>query len=185
MSKVFYLLYTQFKMENTRTEAQNVPKNHRKKRGKRLLLILIVLLLAALGGGGWWYFSNSSTGIPKKIVHSVNFPVYYPSPLPAGYSYEKGSAKVSGSLLVYNLQSGSMRISVTEQAAPAHPPSLSDLPNFKSIDTLAGQAVIGSDRGIPVGILISNTTIVNLRTSNEVPNDVLGKVVQAMSSLPQ
>jgi hypothetical protein len=152
----------------------------------RLAAVLAVLVIAIASGAIYInYIRPADSPFSKTIKQSVGFPIYYPSSLPAGYQYAKGSAKIDASLLYYNLSSGNQTIYVTEQAAPQNPPSLSGLPNFKPLNTFAGQAAIGIDHGTPVGIIISNTTLVNLRASNDVPNDVLAKTIQAMSSLPK
>lgn len=149
-----------------------------------IVSLVIVVLVALLAIGSRWYISQNSQAIPKIVRQSVSFPIYYPSPLPTGYSYQKGSARVQGSLVYYVIRDGDKKVYVTEQAAPPNPPNLGAVPGLKGVNSSAGQTFTGIYNSAPVGFLLSNTTLVNLQATKGVPSDVVSKTIQSMVSLP-
>jgi flagellar basal body-associated protein FliL len=173
------------KLENME-EAELKPRSKHGKSKLLPILSAILMLLLIIGISGWWLIHRSETGpIPKKIKNGVKFAIYYPNNLlPRGYELQKDSVKQENGLVTYTLQNGDKQIYVTEQSAPPRPPDLSVITNYKKVDTFAGQAAIGTDRGAPIAFLVSNTTMVNMRATKDVPNDVLARTLQAMSALP-
>jgi len=158
--------------------------NKRHRRIWPLLCLLLVLALALFGT--WLYIKNKDKGpLPKSVEQSVSFPIYYPSPVPAGYIYKKGSASFQKGILFYTLSSGSQDSLVSEQAIPQNPPDLNSLTGFKKFQTIAGDAVIGTNLGKPVVIILSNTTLISITGSQNTPKDALTRLAASMSSLPQ
>ncbi len=154
--------------------------------GSRMFWVISVLLVTSLGlaGGGLYYYRwRSDWPIPKVVRSQIQFPIYYPSSMPKGYSYQKGFAKIQNGILFYKITSGNRTIVIGEQAIPVAPPDLSSLIGFKKIVTLAGNAAVGSNNGQPIAIVLSNTTLININGSKNVPNDVVGNLAKSMSTL--
>ncbi len=181
---------------------QPVPQNHespappsktsKKSRKKPIILSLVTLLvLIGLGAGGWFYLHRNNSPIPENIKTQAGFAIYYPSSIPDGYTYDRGSANINKKIVSYSLSSGNNKIIVSEESVPSTPPDLSALqkfnPSFKDIDAPAGKAVSGIDSasGRPVAIIETNTTLINISGSKGVPADVISNLIQNMSSLPQ
>jgi len=166
-------------------------KKSRRKNKRLVLSGATLLILIIVGAGGWFYAHRDSSPIPESIRRSVGFALYYPSPPPIGYSFQKDSVKTANDVVFYTLQSGSQTITVSQQPAPSTPPDLDALQksntSFKSVDTDAGQAIIGTNpQGNSVtAILVTNTTLVNINGSKNVPRDVIAKTAKNMSSLAQ
>jgi hypothetical protein len=121
--------------------------------------------------------------LPNSIVSATSFALYYPSPVPSGYTYKNHSAKVESGIVFYELQSGSRTITISEQAAPSNPPSLTHLTGFTNFQTPAGDTAIGTSLGKPIAITLSNTTLVTVTGAPTVPSDVITSIAKTMSSL--
>ncbi len=119
------------------------------------------------------------------IQTAAGFPLYYPTPLPAGYTYKKGSARVDNGIVFYTLQNGSKTTTINEQATPQNPPDLSHLTGFTNMQTLAGNTAVGSVAGKPVAIILSNTTLITINGSSATPSDTVTIIARSMTSLGQ
>ena len=168
------------------------PKKPKKSRKKPIILSLVILLiLLALGAGGWFFTHRNPSPIPNNIKTQAGFAIYYPSSIPAGYAYDKNSAKLQQKILFFSLSSGNNKVSISEQAAPTPPPDLTAIQKnyttFSSISSPAGQAILGTNptTDSPSAILATNTTLISLTGTKGTPTDVISKLVQNMSSLPQ
>ena len=161
------------------------PRKRRRTTKTRIIVlsILLVVSLELAGGGLYYYRQRSDWPIPKTVRSQVQFPIYYPSPMPNGYIYQKGSAKVQDGILFYKIASGNRVIVISEQAIPVAPPDLNNLIGFKKLVTLAGNAAVGSNNGQPIAIVLSNTTLIDINGSKNVPNDVVGNLAESMSTL--
>ena len=154
--------------------------------GNRKLWVISILLVVSLGlagGGLYYYHQRSDWPIPKTVRSQIQFPIYYPSPMPNGYNYQKGFAKVQNGILFYKITSGNRIIVISEQAIPNAPPDLNNLIGFKKLVTLAGTAAVGSNNGQPIAIVLSNTTLIDINGSKNVPNDVVGNLAESMKAL--
>jgi hypothetical protein len=154
-------------------------------RGYAIGIGVSVALLVIATVAGIHFIHQNNTSLPSSIIRATNFALYYPVPLPSAYTYKNHSAKMEGSVVFYELQSGSRTITVGEQAAPSNQPSLTHLTDFTTLQTSAGKAAIGTSLGKPVAIIISNTTLITINGTQTVPSDVISTIAKAMSSLPQ
>jgi len=91
------------------------------KRHRKLIIILVILTVLAAGGvGGWVYLNhaNQSSPIPAAVRQQVDFPLYYPSRLPEGYSVSQAPAVSEGvAAMAIRTPSGNT-IFISQQAAP-------------------------------------------------------------------
>jgi hypothetical protein len=150
-------------------------------------IVRLAILVVALSAGlfVWRYKISSASHIPKNIVKSVNFSVFYPSPLPDNYSLNKDSIKIQTRILFFTLQNGDNKISVSEQSAPSNPPNLQLLTQagFSKINTTLGQAVQGTNGSRAVAVLLTNTTLINVIGSSSTPSDAVTSVITRLHSL--
>ena len=134
------------------------------------VVLLLVIVLAV-------FFLRNNTAAPPDQVTSlaarINYPVYYPSRLPAGYSYTDGSAKLQSGLLYYKLHNGTKTISITEQPITASSVDLQKLPNYSSLNVPAGPAAIGVSIGNPAVVIATGSTLVNINSSKGVSKDTV------------
>jgi len=143
-------------------------------RSKRKLVVLglIIFLLAIVGTIG--FFTLNSQHPPQQLINiaeEVNFPIYYPSELPAGYSFMDNSAKYQSGFLYYKLHKGNKIISITQQPIPAAAVNLQKLPRYSSLSVPAGPAALGVSVGNPSAVIATGSTLVNINSSKGVSKD--------------
>jgi hypothetical protein len=147
-------------------------------------LALFVLLVAFISAG--IYFHRSTPPLPKTVTGGVNFPVYYPSYLPKGYAFDKSSTHLENQILFFGLSNKKEKISISEQAAPKNPPDfeliLKRNVSFKKLDVTGGQAIYGVSQNIPAAIILTNTTLINISGSSNIPLDNIAKITQSLST---
>ena len=153
---------------------------------KRMLWAGGVAIIILLIGAGLFFRMNADRyPLPSAVVKNASFPLYYPSPMPKTYAYQKGSGKLQNSVVFYELASGGNVVNVSEQAVPPHPPDITHLTGFKNLTTFAGNAAIGTSDNQPVAIILSDTTLITISGHRNVPNDVVSNFAKSMSSLSQ
>lgn len=156
-------------------------------KAKRLVFIIVSMLL--LGGGVLVFYKASQhrSVFPDNIVHNSGFAVYYPTTLPAGYSLDTKSVRSENGIIFYRLTKGANSLTMSEQAAPANPPDFDALKklnsSFKQLDLDGGKALLGIDHGLPVAIVATNTTMINISASKDVPLDLVNTTARKMSPL--
>jgi hypothetical protein len=147
---------------------------------------ILVLAILACAGTIILLLENTSP-LPGSVTKHALFPLYYPSPVPDGYSYMRGSATIENGILFYALGTNnkSNDIRISEQAVPAAPPDLNHIAGFTTMQTLAGNTAIGTSLNKPMAIILSNTTLITITGSKSTPSDIVSEVARAMASLPR
>ena len=171
-------------------EQPSEPQTKRRPRFKQVLLIVVAIILIVGGAGGWKYEHRNSGPVPKAILKSTNFAIYYPSSLPSGYTLNKNSFSQQNGVLFFQINANDKTISISEQQLPKIPPDFDTIQkfntSFKQFDLTAGKSLLGIDAqsNNPIAIVITNTTLININASNEVPRDVVAKIIENLASLP-
>lgn len=160
-------------------------KSHRQKSWRVALWIGVAAAVVIFIAGVFIFMHRNTDPLPAALEKNAGFPLYYPSPVPAGYSYRKGSGKLNGNIVFYEMQSGNDVLSVSEQPTPPNPPDLAHLAGFTSLQTPAGNTAIGMTLGQPIAIILSNTTLITITGHKNVPSDVVSNFAKSMISLPQ
>lgn len=141
----------------------------RSKSSRRWLVIGgLVGLLVVCVAAGWYVFGHRPDDpLPHSVILAVKYPLYYPKPVPDGFFYREGSARVNDSFVVYALENGASTITVTQQAMPLAPPDLSHLPGFLVYPTSIGNGAFGLAGKTPSAIILGPSTLVTLTSSGE------------------
>jgi len=113
--------------------------------GVPLLIITIVSAAAA-----WWFIVVRASGpIPHTFTKGIQYTLYYPTQLPAGYHVDPASFQRAGDVLIYSIKApGGRTVAVAEQTKPADAPVHDTsskpvtLPGERSFDTTIGKAYI-------------------------------------------
>jgi hypothetical protein len=167
-------------------EENKINAGPKKMKNKFIIpaLALVVLLVAFIGA--WIYFHRSTSPLPKQVTGGVNFPVYYPSYLPEGYTFDKSSTHLENQIIFFGLSNKKEKISISEQAAPKNPPDfgliLKRNVSFKKLSLTGGQAIYGVSQNIPAAIILTNTTLINISGSSNIPLDNIAKITQSLST---
>ena len=154
---------------------------------KWLRLTIIAALILASAAGGWFYYQkNNASPLPKSIIASANFSLYFPTKLPDGYVLDKASVKKDGGIVFYNFIKDNSTLFVSLQAKPPIAPDfqkLIDGLSFKKLDTPAGSGVIGTNIDRPTAIILTNTTLITVYGTKDVPSDIVVQIMQNLVSL--
>ena len=147
---------------------------------------IIAVIIGAVCTGILIYFyiawrQSIPTPLPTDAVSSLNFEVYYPSRIPSGYSYKKNSATSHNGVLFFKFVNGKKIITVTEQAVP--PKSLDVYKiagGYTALKISIGKAGLGTSVGWPSVIIITDSTLINITSSQGVTKDQVIAVAQKM-----
>jgi len=154
-----------------------------KKRRKLVAAGIIVAVIVIMAAGAWLLLiKKGSDPVPKNISQAVNFPVYYPSPVPQGYRLEKNAFSVQDDIVFYHLVDGDSTIVISEQTSPPNPLDLKSTPGFGEVPSTAGEAAAGLVNGSPVAIVVTEKTMINIQGSKNTSRDLVAKLAQAMSA---
>src|SRR5581483_5795201 len=98
-----------------------------KKPGLRYLGVAIGLILAAgLFTAGYIAKSHKpDKTIPQAVVSQAKYNVYFPSPMPSGYTYVSKTATFQVGSVFYRFADGLKSVTVREEPMPAKKPNLS------------------------------------------------------------
>jgi hypothetical protein len=129
--------------------------------------------------GGWLMLKPDKvkTFTPASLAKQAGFDFYYPSPLPAGYSYVNNINTFQGGQAYYMLGSGSKHIIVHEQPSGGSSLNLATLSNPVTFQAAGGKAAIGNVTGQPAGLVLTGSTLITLNTTGTVaPADLAAAI---------
>ncbi len=151
------------------------PKQRRPKRKKRIIIFIIImtviLVLAGLAAAGWFLVrpryvqskNNQSTAASTPTIPGISFPLYYPSNLPVGYTYNKDIKVIKEDVLYY---------SITDPAGNIYHVTLQKLPaafNFSAFNSKFQKPdLYTTNVGSVVAGQVGASSIASIQTSNNV-----------------
>lgn len=145
------------------------PRKPKKKLKKFVISAIILLILA---GGGLYAYPKyvSANPFSADIQTNAGFSLLYPQKLPAGYTIDKTSIKLSNGVVIYAATKGDLRIVFTLQKVPDSFDFATfykqELSNSQQYDTPYGQAVIGKNNDRFLGSLTSGSSWLLLSDNN-------------------
>ncbi len=165
-------------------QARSEPSPAWRRNSRKRLWVLAGLLavIAVSGAAVIWQNNSQPSKLPDSIIQQASFNVYYPTKLPMGYNLNEKSIRLQSDIVLYQVTDGSRTITVNQQALPAQPPSL-NIPGFKKIDILAGSAVIGNNAGLPTLVILTNTTLITVNGSRNIPNNILKELADQLNAI--
>ena len=155
----------------------------KKTTKKRWFVAAAIIIIIGSAAAGWYYRQNSAAPIPADIRHSVSYGLYYPSSLPAGFIYDKNSARIANGVVFYSFSAAGQKVVVSEQALPNNPPDLKNLPGFNDSLSTAGTIATGSASGIPTALLETPTSLVTVAGQRNTSASTVSSFAQQMKSL--
>ena len=164
------------------------PKKQRSsklKSKKKVYVTLIAFIIFILCAGISIYaYTSWKQSIPPALsqdsIGTLNFQVYYPSRMPPGFRFKKGSISSQNGLFFYKFINGKKVITVTEQVAPPKSFKLTNLKGYTSISVPIGKAATGTSVGNPSVIIVTDTTLVNITSTKGVPKENVFFLAQKM-----
>lgn len=154
---------------------------------KRPLLIAVLLtLILVLTITSIVFVAPNNPGptaslLPESVRGKTSFSVLYPTQLPRDYTLDKNSLKVIEGNLFYEVQNHEGTIVVSEQAAPSIPPNFDKLDGFNKLTLSVGEAVIGTNGGVQLALILTKSTLVTVR--GESPQVSRNSIISTAKSL--
>jgi hypothetical protein len=169
-------------------QPQVQPKAAAAKAKKSPALKILTGLVVVVAAASLIYFgyslksSTSGNSIPPKIVQQAGFTVYFPSPMPNGYTYMKDTATFQIGQVFYKFANGNKHVTVNEQPLPEQPPKL-NLPGYQQFDSKVGKAAVGANFGVSSAEVIAGKTLISLNTSGGVTQDELKAAINSLQNI--
>jgi hypothetical protein len=167
-------------MEETNRKPARMLESPPKSYKKLIIGIFLVILIIVSSLFVYFMQAKDSNPFPKNIRTSINFPLYYPLPLPNEYSLSKTSLKNSNGIIFYSLNNGKKTILISEQTVPSKPPDLAHIEDFKHIAVSAGDAATGLNGGQPTALLLTDTTLITITGLGGVSENNISDTLQNM-----
>ncbi len=129
--------------------------------------------------------SDDSKTLPTKITSQADYTVYFPSPMPAGYTYMKDTATFQIGQVFYKFNNGRKRVTVKEEPTPNPKPDLSLLAGCRQFDAPIGKAAVGSTYGQPSAVVVTHSTVITLNGIGGVTGDELMTAIKNLKNIGQ
>ena len=142
--------------------------NHKHFGYKKIILIAIaaVFLLGGCGCAILLHKRAHQSPIPSTVRSQVTFTLYYPSPLPSGWTIDTASYTVNDGVFFYNIHGPSTTVVVSIQARPdSFNPAMfykSQMQNVPTFDTKNGDGAIATIDKRLRGSMIGSDSLVFL-----------------------
>ncbi len=153
---------------------------------KATLAISLAIVAAGLFGAG--YALKGSTpqkGLPASVIQQAKFDLYFPSPMPHGYTYMSDTATFQIGQVYYKFGNGLKRVTVKEEPLPNPKPDLNLMAGFVQFDSAVGKVAMGSSYGEPTAVIITPTTVITMNTSGNVNQSDLKTAIANLKNIGQ
>jgi hypothetical protein len=159
---------------------------YRHTSGKTTLLTRTTFALVALViigcAVGYWQHSHKPA-LPKILVSSLSFPVYFPKPLPNNLNFSANSASVQANVLTFSLKDNhDKKVLVTQQARP-NDFDFSRLSGNDEFTTPEGKAYIVDNDLRTTGSLVTDKTWVILNAPGKIDTDTLRQLIKNLTPI--
>jgi hypothetical protein len=162
------------------------PPKAKRRIFKPVLLIALPFIAAALFAAGYSFKSKKvDNTIPPTITQQANFTVYFPSPMPAGYSYMPDSATFQIGQVFYKFSHDKKRVTVKEEPMPPTKPDLNLLAGYSQFDTAVGKVAMGNTFGQTTAVIVTPTTVITMNTTGGVRPDELKSAIDNLKNIGQ
>lgn len=170
------------KLVNPDNKTNEKPKP-RHKIWRLTLLTTVPLLILASAGTFYLFNSHKSSPIPKNIRQSARFTLYYPSPMPAGFSFDQSSLSFSNQVLIIAFKSSNgSQLTLSEQLKPSNF-DFSQLKQGVKFPTVYGNAVISSTGNRVTGSLLAGNTWILFNTTGPLDTSQLQNLIGRLRPL--
>lgn len=143
------------------------------------------VLAVGVYGIAWARWHHSGV-VPGYVRSSVNFPVFQPRNLPAGFAVDTSSFKLNSEVVTFVAKSAQGAVLITEQAIPRqldfdtfYADQLSDT---RRMTTGIGEATIGYFGDTELGSIVTDRTWILVRAKQGVSSQQMDAIVQSLSN---
>jgi hypothetical protein len=145
----------------------------------------LIAAVAIFGAGYLLKGTGPQDTIPSSITRQVNYSLYFPSPMPPGYTYMKQTATFEIGDVFYKFSNGTKRVTVKEEPLNGNKPDLSLLAGYARFDLPFGQAAIGTSIGQPAAVVVTNSTVISLNGVGGVTQNDLKAAINNFKNIGQ
>lgn len=166
--------------------AQPAPPKTKGKPGLKLFTALVCLAVGGLLVAAGYAFKSSEDPktLPAQVTSRADYSVYFPSPMPDGYTYMKDTATFQIGQVFYKFSNGLKRVTVKEEPAPNPAPNLSLLAGYNQFDAPVGKAAVGTSAfGQPTAVVVTPTTVITLNGTGGVTGDELMTAIKNLKNI--
>jgi hypothetical protein len=149
------------------------------KIGLNKSVVLATILAGAAIFGGYLLLKPDKAKVytPASLAKQISYGFYYPSPLPAGYSYINNINAFQDDQAYYMLGNGNRHIIVHEQSAGGGKLDTKSLSDPVKFTAAGGQAALGNVAGQAAGLVITGSTLITINTTGSVPPADLAELI--------
>lgn len=153
---------------------------------KKLLIsggIVVAALVVVIGLFLVNWLSHGDSGVKKQfseLQKSVEFPLYYPNELPAGYSVNAKSLQSHDEIVNFSVNHSATKFIVTEQPLP---PLMEDVKKIDEFDAKAGKAYIADLEGNTAGFIKTEKTLIIIGGATRAQADLLRQFMETLVKL--
>lgn len=158
------------------------PEKHRKSWLKYVVILVAALIIIGIV---WVIFAGrAKSEVPAEVISAkatTSFPLYYPQPLPDGFSSTSNSLNVTDGALMFNVtdRKGNAVV-VTQQPRPQ---LTEEVTKTKQFSTPIGNAFLAQLNGRTVGFIYTEKTLIIVSSTNEVDDDDLVKLLSSLQKI--
>ena len=157
-------------------------KLHTKER-PMWLWIGIALIVAVLVTCGWLFLRPADTysQIREQLASKkVSFPLVYLKTMPEGLSVASDSVEPYDEAVMFGLNKGDNRITVTQQARPK---LMEEVSKLKDVPVPVGKAYVAKLNERTVGFLLTDSTLVMVGAAQPLDADTIAAVLSNLAAL--
>lgn len=151
-----------------------------------MIVLICIVCLMVLGGLGVWFMTGRSQNgagfITPELRAKTNFPIYYPTKLPEGFSIDETSIALDEDVLFFTFTNKTQQVTVSQVAMPDFDPGLS-WSGFEEMSLPVGKGYIGRNGGRSVALIATKKTLLNIVASPNVSDDVVSSLSFSLKAL--
>lgn len=157
------------------------------KRRRNIIIVCSVSILLLAGSiGGWLLFGRTDAPpLPKQVIAQANFPLYFPSTLPTGYTLRANSVGGDDTTVYYTLTDGTDKgaITVTLQSTPTSfdPSQIIGKNPIPTTITPVGTLYNLSTGGSSKYMLTTGKTLIFITSSTMIDGKIINTITNSFS----
>jgi hypothetical protein len=140
----------------------------------------VVIILLVFGG---FYLGKPAKKVgatAAQLAKQSSFSFYYPSPMPAGYSYVGDINAFQDGQAYFMLAKGQKHLVIHEQAATSNGPQTVNLAAAQSLSSPVGKVTLGASSGEPAAQVKAESTYILINSTGSVPQADLVNVINSL-----
>jgi hypothetical protein len=144
---------------------------------------VIILLVAGLLAFIFLKPAKKVVVLPADLAKQASFSFYYPSSDTSGFNYDQTKSTVSNGQAYFLLNKGTEHIVVREQNWSSSILDSSAITNPAKVQTLIGQAAIGTNSGQTAAAVLAGHTLINITSNGSVPQPELIAIINSLKNI--